>query len=266
MTTSDAKRVVVLAEPEALFLPDCVARLARLHPLAAIIELPSPPLRLNLRRGWTAFGPAVLFAILASDVLAKVVDRLSPHRYYSLRKVARRLDIPYERVSGLHAADCLEAIDRHRPDVIFAQVSSRVRPELLARATFWNKHCALLPAYAGVFPVFWALRDRQEELGVTVHVMDEEFDQGPILAQATIPTDSHTFFSAYHALYDLVAPLLDRALRGQVDSARGPLPAASYYSFPRRADRVAFRSAGLRFGTPFRLQAPVIISPQSSGV
>lgn len=263
MSTSDAKRVVVLAEPEALFLPDCVARLAQLQPLAAIVELPSPPLRLNLRRGWSAFGPTVMFGILVSDLLAKVVDRLSPHRYYSLRKVARRLGIPYEKVSGLHAADCIEAIDRHGPDVIFAQVSSRVRPELLARATFWNKHCALLPAYAGVFPVFWALLDRQEELGVTVHEMDEEFDRGPILAQATIPADGHTFFSAYHALYDLVAPLLDRALRGQVDSARTPLPAASYYGFPKPADRAAFRSAGLRFGAPFRLHAPVILSTQS---
>ena len=258
MAEPDPKRVIVLAEPEALFLPDCVARLAQLHPIAAIIEVPGPPLRRSLERGRRTFGLATLAAIVASEVLARVVDRVSRDRFYSLRKIADRLAIPYERVSGLHAQDCFDAIARHRPDVVVTQVSSLIRPELLQRGTFWNKHCALLPGYAGVFPVFWALLHRQEELGVTIHEMDEEFDRGPILAQAAIPARAHTFFSGYHELFDLVAPLVDAALRGQtqlVPVRTGIEP--SYYSFPTPADRAAFRSRGLRFGVPFRLHPPI---------
>jgi len=258
MTEPDRKRVVVLAEPEALFLPDCIARLAELYPIAAIVEVPGPPLKKSLERGRRTFGPAALAAIVASEALARIVDRVSKDRFYSLRKVANRLSIPYERVSGLHAQDCYDAIARHRPDVVLTQVSSLIRPELLQRSTFWNKHCALLPAYAGVFPVFWALLEGQEELGVTIHEMDEEFDRGPILGQAAIPARSHTFFSGYHELFDLVAPLVDAALRGQrqlVPDRTGIEP--SYYSFPTPTDRAAFRSRGLRFGVPFRLHLPI---------
>jgi methionyl-tRNA formyltransferase len=262
MAEHTPKRVVVLAEPESFFLPYCLARLAELHPLVAIIEVPPPPRRILLGKALQAFGPSVTASIAASGALTRIADGISPHRFYSLRKVARRLKIPYERVSGLHAPDCFDAIGHHRPDVVFTQVSRRVRPELLALATFWNKHCSLLPGYAGVLPVYWALADQQRELGVTIYEMDDEFDRGPILQRASIPAGAHTFFSAYHALYDLAAPLLDRTLRGQVlspsDLASDVEP--SYYSFPTPADRARFRRAGRRFGVPFRLHRPLALT------
>jgi methionyl-tRNA formyltransferase len=175
-----------------------------------------------------------------------------------LRKLARRLDIPYERVSALHSAECAEAIRRHRPDVVLAQVTKRVRPELLELVPFWNKHCGLLPGYAGVYPVFWALLNGEPELGVTIYEMDEEFDRGVMLQQLAIRSAGHTFFSAYHALHDETVPLLDRALRGDVVTAP-PRPEIepSYFSFPTPEDRAAFRSAGRRFGSPFRLHPRV---------
>jgi hypothetical protein len=266
MSATGLKRVVVLAEPESLFLPNSIAQLARLHPLTAIVEVPPPPLRVSVKRGWNAFGPVVMSLVVAAEAVARIVDRLSRNRYYSLRKVADRLGIPYERVSGLHAPDCVAAITRHRPDVVFAQVSRRVRPELLALAPFWNKHCSLLPGHAGVFPVFWTLLDEQAELGVTIHVMDEEFDRGPILQQARIPRDGQSFFGAYRALYDQVAPLLDRALRDDAQTTWEPSPAIepSYHSFPTPADRAEFRRKGRRFGFPFRLQPPVEIAGPSA--
>jgi folate-dependent phosphoribosylglycinamide formyltransferase PurN len=259
--TPREKRVVVLAEPESLFLPHCVARLAQLHPLVAVIEAPTPPLKLGVRRAWTTFGPRTTAAVAAAEAAARLADRVSSNRFYSLRKVARRLGIPYEKVSDLHGADCAEAIARHRPDVVFTQVSRLVRPELLRQATFWNKHCALLPAYGGVFPVFWALLRGEDELGVTIHEMDEEFDRGPILQQASVSAAGHTFFSAYHALHDETPELLDRALRGDVVGER-PERDRSYFGFPTAADRRRFLARRNRFGRPFRLHPPVRLKPQ----
>jgi hypothetical protein len=256
------KRVVVLAEPESLFLPNFVARVAERHPLAAILEVDGPSPRFALRRALRSFGPATTATIAASELAATLVDRLSSDRFYSLGKVAKRFGIPYERVGALHGAGCYGALERHRPDVVLTQVSRLVKPELLARGTFWNKHCALLPAYGGVFPVFWALLDQQPELGVTVHVMDEEFDRGPILQQATIRAAGHSFFSAYHALFDEAAELVERALLG-LPNRVAPAESASYRSFPGRADRAAFRENGGRFGLAFRLH-PRVVGPSAS--
>jgi methionyl-tRNA formyltransferase len=47
-----------------------------------------------------------------------------------------------------------------------------------------NGHPSLLPRYRGPMPAAWALRNGDREIGVTVHRMDEDFDTGPMLAQA----------------------------------------------------------------------------------
>jgi methionyl-tRNA formyltransferase len=259
------KRVVVLAEPETLFLPNFLAQLAVRHPLTAIVEVPSPPLKRTLPNVHETFGTGGVCSLVVSEVVARVLDRVAPRRFYSLRKVARALDIPYEKVSGLHAPDCFAALERHRPDVVLTQVSRRVRPELLQRATFWNKHCSLLPAYAGVYPVFWALLQKESKLGVTVHEMDEEFDRGRVLQQTSITADGHSFFSAYHELFDLAAPLVDRALRGEILAADASTQGKrSYYGFPTRAERAAFRRAGRSIGLPFRLHPAVALNGSSS--
>jgi methionyl-tRNA formyltransferase len=50
-----------------------------------------------------------------------------------------------------------------------------------------NGHPSLLPHHRGPVPVAWAIRDGDEEFGVTFHRMDAEFDTGPILAQKAAP-------------------------------------------------------------------------------
>jgi methionyl-tRNA formyltransferase len=50
-----------------------------------------------------------------------------------------------------------------------------------------NCHPALLPRHRGPIPLAWAIRDGDEEYGITWHRMDAELDTGPILAQAPVP-------------------------------------------------------------------------------
>jgi methionyl-tRNA formyltransferase len=48
-------------------------------------------------------------------------------------------------------------------------------------------HPSLLPRYRGPFPIAWAIRNGESEIGLTYHFMDAEFDTGNVLAQQTIP-------------------------------------------------------------------------------
>jgi methionyl-tRNA formyltransferase len=77
-----------------------------------------------------------------------------------------------------------------------------LQPELIAVACFpyrlpgtlralprlgcLNVHPSLLPLGRGPEPIFWTLRRGERRTGVTIHLMDESFDTGPILAQATL--------------------------------------------------------------------------------
>lgn len=65
----------------------------------------------------------------------------------------------------------------------------RIPADALAvpRLGWLNGHPSLLPLHRGPVPVAWAIREGDEEIGITFHFMDAELDTGPILAQRTIP-------------------------------------------------------------------------------
>jgi len=65
----------------------------------------------------------------------------------------------------------------------------KIPPEALAVPRFgWlNGHPSLLPLHRGPLPVAWAIREGDDEIGITFHRMDAELDTGPILAQRRFP-------------------------------------------------------------------------------
>ena len=72
-----------------------------------------------------------------------------------------------------------------------------------------NGHPSLLPRYRGPFPVSWAVRNGETEIGMTYHLMDADFDTGPVLAQATVPlADDDTWESLQAKLAVHSPPLL----------------------------------------------------------
>jgi len=110
--------------------------------------------------------------------------------------VARRHDVPTAVLSDpADAAEWLAVLDRHRVDlVVLAGYLKLVPPAVVSRFRdrIVNIHPALLPAHGGrgmygrrVHEAVLAAGDR--ETGATVHLVDEAYDRGAILAQARVP-------------------------------------------------------------------------------
>jgi methionyl-tRNA formyltransferase len=83
-----------------------------------------------------------------------------------------------------------------------------------------NGHPSLLPEYRGPTPMAWAVRNGETEIGLTYHLMDEEFDTGAILAQGSVPLDDDdTLLTLNDKFAPLSAELLpiafDRIARGE---------------------------------------------------
>lgn len=111
----------------------------------------------------------------------------------------------------------LERLTRaYEPELgLCAGYSWRLPPEVLAipRLGVVNSHPSLLPRHRGPYPISWALREGDAELGMTVHLMDEQFDTGPILAQGSRPMPTGSSFEAFApTLRELGAELLPAAL------------------------------------------------------
>ena len=97
-------------------------------------------------------------------------------------------------------------------------------PEVLAipRRGVVNTHPSLLPRHRGPYPFAWAVREGDRELGMTVHLMDERFDTGPVLAQAARPMPAEqTLDGLIPTLRELHLELVPQALRRLLDGDRG---------------------------------------------
>jgi methionyl-tRNA formyltransferase len=100
----------------------------------------------------------------------------------------------------------------------------KLPPEVLAipRLGVVNGHPSRLPRHRGPFPIAWAIREGDAELGLTYHLMDAEYDTGPILAQGTRPMPEDTSLEGLvPQLQELSAELLALALRRILDGEEG---------------------------------------------
>jgi methionyl-tRNA formyltransferase len=114
---------------------------------------------------------------------------VNPYLTHNIVHIAWEQDIPVFQVSQLSSPETVEVFRVLQPDVACVACFPQCIPaSLLALPPlgFLNVHPALLPAYRGPAPLFWAFRNDERTIGVTVHFMDQELDTGDIAMQAPI--------------------------------------------------------------------------------
>ncbi|RKY17786.1 MAG: hypothetical protein DRP90_06335 [Planctomycetota bacterium] len=103
-----------------------------------------------------------------------------------------------------------------------------------ARRGAYNLHPSLLPAYRGRAPINWVLVNGERETGVTLHVMVERADAGPIAGQRRVAIEFRdTALTLYRKLAAEAAVLLDETLPriadGTVELREQDPASGSYY-------------------------------------
>lgn len=110
-------------------------------------------------------------------------------------------------------------------------------PEVLAipRLGIVNGHPSLLPRWRGPFPVAWAIREGDAEIGLTFHRMDGAFDTGPTLAQGSRPMPEEFDWPAFEPIFaDLAQELLPRALERVAQGDPGDTQPPGDYPYARK--------------------------------
>ena len=107
------------------------------------------------------------------------------------------IPVPVSKEAALFEEPLLQALEERRVDLIcLAGLMRKLSPRVLNRYRnrIMNIHPALLPAFGG--RGFYGRRVHEEVIecgarysGVTVHFVDEEYDHGPIVAQAVVPVE-----------------------------------------------------------------------------
>ena len=251
-------RIVLLTQDEPLFLVPALDYLLSRKPehieiAGSVVFDPSP---LGKKTGVAGrakallrvFGPAYFIRYAARFGVA----RLRPSR--RLSKVLARHGVPEVRLrENVNTPPSLDAIRALQPDLLVSIAGNQIfrRPLIdLAPQGCLNLHTALLPKYRGLMPTFWALKNGEKETGVSVFLVDEGIDSGPIVVQKRllIGTDSLEELIRRTKVIgmDAVWEAIEKIRSGNVDLIPNPESEKSYFSFPTSADVRAFRAAGKR--------------------
>ncbi|MYC33131.1 MAG: methionyl-tRNA formyltransferase [Chloroflexi bacterium] len=161
-----------------------------------------------------------------------------------VKQRARELGIPAVQPRTFQDADVVTQLQSYHPDVIVVAAYGRLLPpEVLAIPRFGclNLHPSLLPRHRGPAPVAGAILAGEHITGVSLMLLDEGMDTGPIIAQRERLIDaSDDAGTLTEALFADGAALLVETLPGWI---AGSVPAvkqndelATYTAKLERAD------------------------------
>jgi len=135
----------------------------------------------------------------ANELEAEIVGVIS--NYDTLRSLVEKFDIPYIHVSheGLQRAEHEEKILAelekfgHIDYIVLAKYMRILTPEFVAHydERIINIHHSFLPAFIGANPYKQAYDRGVKIIGATAHFVNNNLDEGPIIAQDIIPIN-HT--------------------------------------------------------------------------
>ncbi len=193
--------------------------------------------------GTPDFAVPTLQSLVASTDVVLVVsnpDRPSGRgrklRPTPVKQAAQQAGIPVYQPKGLRRAEVADKLVALAPDAIVVAAYGKLLPPKvleIPRLGCINVHASLLPAYRGAAPINWAIMNGEKQSGVTIMLMEEGLDTGPILAQRTVPiTLEDTAQTLSDKLAMLGADLLVETItafdQGRVTPRPQPTEGASY--------------------------------------
>lgn len=138
---------------------------------------------------------SILEAILGAGITLDVVIADRPCRGLSIADAAGVPAVLVERTEfgpsfdrEAYSAEVVEALRKFDVDVVLMAGFGTVIPSAVQSfpGRMLNTHPSLLPAFKGWHPVRDALAFGVKVSGCTVHIVTEEMDAGPILAQEAV--------------------------------------------------------------------------------
>ena len=174
--------------------------------------------------GTPALAVPSLEALLASgfDVVAVVTnpDRVAGRGLRAtqspVKSVAMDVGVEVMQPERIRSDDFRTRLEDLSPDICCVVAYGKILPPSLLEVPalgFVNAHFSVLPAYRGAAPVQWALINGEKMTGVSIMVLSEGMDEGPLLASVAVPIlDSDSAATLGPRLATLAGPLLVRTI------------------------------------------------------
>ena len=157
------------------------------------------------------------FGELNAEIVAVVGN------YEILKPLTEKFDIPFHYVDHIglereaHEMKMMEIIDGYAPDYLVLAKFMRVLTPLFVKHyanRIINIHHSFLPAFIGAKPYQQAYDRGVKIIGATAHFVNDNLDEGPIIAQNVINVDhSYSAEDMANAGHDVEKIVLAKALK-----------------------------------------------------
>lgn len=138
----------------------------------------------------------------SGELSASIRAVVSNHE--TLKPLVEQFGIPFHYVSHqgvertAHEDQVAETLARYAPEyIVLAKYMRILSPKFVARYPnrMINIHHSFLPAFIGAKPYHQAYERGVKIIGATAHIVADDLDTGPIIAQGVIPVN-HTYTAA----------------------------------------------------------------------
>ena len=256
-------KVAVLTQEDSFTIPENIKLLGNMESieLVAVVKIDAVGSLVNKKALFiNGFGLLQVGKIASLSIFNKILNAIDSFCFFklgflkSLKSVAVGCGSKYKATSDPNEKSNIDWLAKENIDLVISFSAPCVfKSELLKLPKFGciNLHCSLLPKYAGLLPSFWALYDKADTLGATVHKMDDKIDNGAILGQVVIPRPSEP--SMFNVIKDtkragghLMVTEVNDILGGNVKAQPNHVQTENYHSWPTIDEMKAFRRNGGR--------------------
>ena len=141
-----------------------------------------------------------------------------------VKVAAESFGLPVMQPASLKGEEAVEKLRSFAPDFIVVAAFGQILPKVVLDTPKFgciNIHPSLLPKFRGASPVASAILSGDDFTGVSIMLMDEGLDTGPVLSQAQVPISVNDTTGRLGEKLSLVAAgllteVLPRYLRGEI--------------------------------------------------
>ncbi|CAN5396970.1 hypothetical protein BH10BAC5_BH10BAC5_11490 [soil metagenome] len=171
---------------------------------------------------------------------------------YSLQQIANKNGIKYVHITNINSDESIALLEKYSIDYVINSGNQIFREKILKKYEnrILNRHTSLLPAYGGIYPIYWQLLNGDTNGGVTLHWVDKKIDRGTIAYQKSFTVDKkRSLFYHYKLAFEISLELCITAINdlnnNEVISIT-MIGDPSYYSWPEKKDIENFFKLGLK--------------------
>lgn len=181
-----------------------------------------------------------------------------------IKKVAQENNLKIIQPKSLKDEKVVNQIRELNPDLIIVVAYGQIIPQKIIKISkfgIMNIHPSLLPKYRGASPIQTAIMNGEKETGVTIMLIDEKMDHGPILAQEKINIGDDNYIKLSEKLSEIGANLLIKILpdyfSGKINPQEQDHTKATFTKIITREDgQIDWHKSAKEIGCQFRAFTP----------